>query len=83
MKNFIFGIGLLLTVNVFANIEYDPSQSSRPSDKAIESNRSCFRELETQGCGDPADHEHFRACMNNSFAGLTESCQALMTKLYK
>ena len=83
MKNFLFGLGLIFTLNAMADIEYIPSEAKKTSGAQIETNRACFKELEAAGCGDPLDHEHFRSCMNNAYDSLTENCQKLMTKLYK
>jgi hypothetical protein len=84
MKNALITLGLLMSLNSFANIEHVDDELTRPAQVEIESNRACFRELETQGCGDPGDDvSHFRSCMNNVFVDLSKNCQRLMKDLYQ
>ncbi|MFP5386708.1 MAG: hypothetical protein ACLGHN_11555 [Bacteriovoracia bacterium] len=83
MKNILLALGMIFALDSFATIEAEP-EPTRPTEKEIQSNRGCFKELETQGCGDPgADIHHFRTCMNNVFPTLSKSCKKLMTDLYK
>lgn len=83
MKNLILSMGLLLSVNAIADIEYIPTDRSQASQAEISKNRACFEEISTQGCGGPGeDHQHFRSCLNNVFPKLSRDCQKMMSNLY-
>lgn len=83
MKNFILLASLLLTLNVFADIEHTDNAPARPSEEEIARNRACFQDLATQGCGDPGeDPQQFRSCMSNVYSTLDKHCQDLMSTLY-
>jgi hypothetical protein len=70
-------------MNSYADIEHVPAERRVASATKVESSRSCFKELEAQGCGDPGvDMTHFRSCLNDSFSGLSDSCQSMMNRLY-
>lgn len=84
MKNFIILAVMFLGFNAFATIEHDASDLFDVTAEEIQNNRSCFAELESNGCGDPGEEtKHFRSCMSHVYPKLTPECQKLMTKLYK
>lgn len=84
MKTIILVIGMVIALDSFGTIEHSENAGAKPSETEVQSNRSCFKELERQGCGDPGDDiQHFRSCMNNVFSSLPKSCQKLMIDLYK
>lgn len=84
MKNFMMSLGLLFTLNALATTEYVPEeQGAKPSPARVQTTRSCWQELQAQGCGDPSeDMTHFRSCMNNAYDSLTADCKTMMSKLY-
>jgi hypothetical protein len=84
MRNLILICGILLMVNAYATIEADDNKIFDVSQEEIMKNRACFKDLETNGCGDPGeDPKQFRACMSNVYPKLDVDCQKLMNKLYK
>lgn len=84
MKNIILMTGLLFSFQAFADIEYVEDNQSKPTETEISKNRTCFQELERQGCGDPGeDPQQFRSCMSNVYSTLSTDCKALMTELYR
>jgi hypothetical protein len=83
MKNLLLLIGMIVLVDAQASIEYMPNEQSKATLAEVEKNRSCFRELAVQGCGDPADdQQHFRSCLNNVHSTLSENCKKMMSDLY-
>ncbi len=84
MKNIILLLVFFWAFNALSSIEYDPKFDYQVTQAEVDSNRACFRELETLGCGDPADGaKHFRECVRDVRDTLTENCQKLVSKLYK
>ncbi len=83
MKNFFLLIGMIYLIDAQASIEYMPNELSKATVAEVERNRSCFRELAVQGCGDPAeDPQHFRSCLNHVHSTLGENCKKMMSDLY-
>ncbi|MFL5810181.1 MAG: hypothetical protein ACJ749_11710 [Flavisolibacter sp.] len=84
MKNIFFALYLLFVMNAKADIEYSPADVKGKATAAeITNNRSCFQELENEGCGNPGDDvKQFRSCMNNVYPRLSDGCQKMMSNLY-
>lgn len=83
MKQTFIAFGLILAVNAFADIEFSPGEQVRATPQEIAKSRSCFEELNVQGCGDPGeDIHHFRSCLKNVHSTLTADCKKMMTDLY-
>lgn len=83
MKNVLIALGMVFTLNSYADIEYIPGEVTTVSQEEINKNRACFKELEVQGCGDPGvDHQQFRSCLNNTFSTLSKDCKKMMSNLY-
>lgn len=76
---------ITLVFSANATTEYIPEERGiQPTASELASSRSCWQELQTLGCGDPAeDMEQFRSCMNNVYTSLSASCKKLMSELYK
>lgn len=84
MKNIVMMFSLLLSFNVFADIDEASMKLTEPKEGEVESARSCFSEFETLGCGHPRDDlEHFKSCMENVFSSVTPKCQKIMGGLYR
>lgn len=84
MRKIFTAIVLILSLNVFADIQLSDKQAPQPTAAEQASNRACFSDLERLGCGDPGDDvEHFRSCMNNVYSSLNAECKALMKDLYQ
>lgn len=81
MKNmFMLMAGFVFILNVHATEE---KKYVHPSETEIEQNRSCFQDLEVQGCGKWEDDPvQFRSCMSNAQESLDDHCKKLMLKLY-
>lgn len=83
MKQVVVMFGLVMALNASASVEHTYEKNSQPTETEIQMNRSCFSDLEVQGCGDAGeDPEHFRSCMANVHQNLNDHCQKLMSKLY-
>lgn len=84
MKNLVMGLILFGSLTVRANIDEAGMKSMEPRDADVQNSRSCFKELETYGCGHPRDDlEQFKACMANIFTSLSPGCQSMMAELYR
>ena len=81
----ILGLAMLFMVfNATASIEHVASEQSQATPQEIAKSRACFEELAKQGCKDPGENlKSFRTCMHDSYSQLSESCQKMMTYLYK
>lgn len=83
MRNTIMTLSLFISVTAFADIEYSVNEPMKATSQEISRNRACFKELEVQGCGDPAEEpQHFRSCLSNVHSSLTSDCQKMMSELY-
>lgn len=83
MKNFSIVLIFVFSVNVFGSIEYVEGEQSKATKAEITRNRSCFKELASEGCRDPGeDSKQFRSCMSEVYPRLSTNCQTLMSKLY-
>lgn len=83
MKLLITVLSLLLSLSVYADIEYSPGDDSVPTTEEISKNRACFEEVASHGCGDPGeDPNHFKSCLKNIHSGLTSHCKTMMSDLY-
>ena len=84
MKKIFFGLILLTSFMAKADIDEGTMKSMEPKAEEIVSSRSCFKELETFGCGHPrVDLEQFKSCMENVFSSISPSCQKMMGELYR
>lgn len=80
----LLAIFLTVSFSAFANIEYDPARDVKASDQEISNSRACFKELSQNGCADPGENlPAFRSCMHDVFPKLSDSCQRMMSNLYK
>ena len=72
-------IALCLSLMASAHAQYQA-----PTEKEIQLNRACFKQLETHGCGKPDDPDptHFRSCVADALDHLEEHCRKMMLKLY-
>lgn len=83
MKNFSIVMFFVFSLTAFGSIEYVESEQSKATPAEISRNRSCFKELASEGCRDPGeDTQQFRTCMSEVYPRLTKNCQTLMSKLY-
>lgn len=75
--------GLLISMAALADIDSNGDRGTPASAVEVSRNRSCFQELEQQGCRHPSeDMEHFRVCLSESFSSLTLGCRNMMSTLY-
>lgn len=78
MKRTLLALSFLIMTSVHAAGTYQ-----HPSNTEIEKNRSCFKELEVQGCtSTDEDHEQFRSCLSDVLDKLDDDCKKLMLDLY-
>ncbi len=83
MKNLLLTFGLLFVLNAQADIEHSANEEGKATPEEIGQSRSCFLELEVQGCGDPGDdQQQFRSCLKNVHSSLSENCKKMMKELY-
>ncbi len=83
MKNILLVIALLFVIDAHADIEYSSTEESKVTIQEITSNRACWEEVSTLGCGAPGeDPIHFRACLKNVHPTLSSNCKKMMTSLY-
>lgn len=85
MKHLLLMASLFFIFNVYAET-VDGEEGRKyvpPTDSEISANRSCFQELERQGCRSlEEDPEQFRSCLSNTHLVLDEHCKQLMIELY-
>lgn len=83
MKLILIAVFLCASLSGFASMDASEVPSKVTSTE-IAKNRSCFQELEVQGCRNPdEDPSHFRSCLSNSLSSLTAECQKMMKELYE
>lgn len=84
MKHLLLMASLFFIFNVYAEtVDSEGRKYVPPTDSEISANRSCFQELERQGCRSlEEDPEQFRSCLSNTHLVLDEYCKKLMLELY-
>lgn len=71
-------LGVVLSSNAATQKRY-----AHPSETEITQNRSCFENLEVQGCRTiEEDPEQFRSCMSSALDSLEDHCKKMFLKLY-
>lgn len=75
---------MLLFTEARGSVEHVEGDDHSPSETELAENRACFRELAKNGCDDPGENpREFRSCMHDVYPKLSESCQKLMSELYR
>ncbi len=76
MKYTLAFFSMLFVMNVYAS-------NPQPTEAEIRKNRSCFQDLEIQGCRtQEEDPEQFRTCLADAQDSLDDYCQNMLKKLY-
>jgi hypothetical protein len=83
MKKTIIIISMLASFSALAHQGHDFQPQEKPSEKSISTARSCFKELETLGCGHPReDQEYFVNCYRSNVQMISIDCQSFFETLY-
>lgn len=83
MKRSMLILLILGTLSAHADLEHKPGQGAMPLQQKLTVSHSCFKEIDSLGCGHPRDdQEFFIGCLDDKRDELTPSCQKFFEKLY-